>query len=105
MITFAQVRAHPELLCEYNGLNVEPALGLSSQPPLDATAATRIAREFFGLDPAHIDGEEFGCPNDDGTHAIYAFGYRDRPDVDVWVNRSGCRGATNGHIAVSGTAT
>ncbi len=42
------------------------------------------------------------CPMDDGAAALLAFTYPGRPDVDLWVQLSGCTMVGNGYILGAG---
>jgi hypothetical protein len=87
------------LECWYHGLNDEPSK-LSSVTHLAAAAARQVARNMAQLRLGHARGELTNCPSDDGSAAILALSYPGRPDVDLWVDLSGCGGVANGFVVI-----
>jgi hypothetical protein len=91
------------MICEYDGFNTKPTLGLHRQVTLKARAARRIEREARKLPLGHTDGGslEFSCPADYGALDVVVLSYPGRADVDLAVNDSGCASVANGHILVA----
>ncbi len=86
------------LICEYSGLNGAPAFHLRRHRQLDAGAAERIARAVRDLSLGHTVGAATSCPADDGSVAVIALSFANRPDIDLWLKLAGCPVVTNGYI-------
>jgi hypothetical protein len=94
------------LVCSYNGYNgpspelpqLSLAMRLAHQARLGVPAAGRLAAALEALPLGHVDGGVTSCPAGMGTAAILAFSYRTGPDVDVWVEATGCPYFANGYI-------
>jgi len=82
------------LVCRYGGLP-QPGM-LRRQTRLGTTQAAALAKTIRALSLA--TPREMWCPLADGTVAVIALVYRDRPDVDLWYNASGCQSLDNGRI-------
>jgi hypothetical protein len=75
---------------------------LSGSRTLESAAAARFAAAVAHLSLAHpryASPHVVHCPLDDGSTAIVVLAYPGRPDVDLWLDTSGCRGMRNGFIS------
>jgi hypothetical protein len=94
------------LVCSYNGYNgpspelaqLSLAMRLAHEARLGVTPAGRLASAVDALALGHVDGGVTSCPAGMGTAAILAFSYRTGPDVDIWVEATGCPYFANGYI-------
>jgi hypothetical protein len=96
------------LVCSFNGYNgpspelpqLPLAMKLAHQARLGAAAAARLASAVDALPLSHVDGGVTSCPAGMGTAAILAFSYGSGrgPDVDIWVQATGCPYFANGYI-------
>jgi hypothetical protein len=94
-------RPRAGLECYYLGLNGRP-FGLRGQVRLDAAQAGRVAAAMGRIPLSHQVGGVVSCPMDDESAELIALSYAGRPDVDLWVDTSGCGGVSNGHISAGG---
>ncbi|MBV8430370.1 MAG: hypothetical protein JO244_04365 [Solirubrobacterales bacterium] len=85
------------LLCRYGGVSAGSGSHLTAQRRLgEAQQVRALAAELDRLTQAT---GSYSCPVDTGA-AIYAtFGYLSLPEDPVRVGLSGCRFASNGHVA------
>jgi hypothetical protein len=90
------------LICEYGGMTTSPSFELGRSVRLGERGARQLAHRVAQLPLTHIDGGVYTCPADDGRVDAVAFGYPGRPDVDLWINVTGCRSLSNGTIRVVG---
>jgi hypothetical protein len=85
------------LLCVYGGLNGKP-WNLREHRVLDASAARRLATATRQVRLAHTVGARTNCPGDDAPADLLVLSFPGHPDVDLWLNPSGCPNIANGHI-------
>lgn len=90
------------LLCRYAGFNGK-AFRLTAHHRYGPRIAARLAHQLRAMSLAHVDGGVHSCPMDDGSAAVAAFAFRDRPDVAIWIHATGCRTDDNG-VIVGGDA-
>jgi hypothetical protein len=68
---------------------------LTRSIPLTRAAARRLASELDRI-PEPPKGAIYACPMDVAQYDLLVLSYRSAPDVDILINRTGCRGITNG---------
>lgn len=73
---------------------------LSSTTHLNAAQAGQVAAPLERLPLSHVDGGVTSCPADNGSVEVVTLSYPHRPDVDLWINLSGCGGVSNGYIVL-----
>ncbi len=86
------------LECFYGGSIRGPAWRLHPQLGLTAGRAQQTAATMARRPLSHPLGEAVACPVDDGSAELIALSYPNQPDVDLWVNLTGCGGVLNGYI-------
>ncbi|MBI1377005.1 MAG: hypothetical protein GC157_05935 [Frankiales bacterium] len=84
------------LVCRYAGMNDARPGRLDTSTTLGPAAAQALARRVSALPLAHDDGPR-SCPSSDGSLALVALSYAERPDVDLAVT-GGCGAVANGTI-------
>jgi hypothetical protein len=85
------------LLCEYGGLNGMPWI-LRVHRILDTSVATQLATATRQVRLAHPVGARRNCPGGDARADLLILSFPGRPDVDLWLNPSGCPAIANGHL-------
>jgi len=86
------------LICRYTGLNGEPNGGrpmtLYKTVRVSTTNALRLADALDRI-PDVPKGTIYHCPNDVAQYDILILSYANRADVDIRIDRGGCRQITN----------
>jgi len=90
------------LLCTYTGMNAAHPWTLVRHRLLSGPAAREVADRVHRLPLAHPVGGVTSCPADTGQAVVLAFGYRGRPDVDLWYQPTGCGSIANGFSTTRG---
>jgi hypothetical protein len=88
------------LECVYSGLNGQ-AFRLHRQQRLTASQAEQTAASMARRPLSHPLGAAVDCALDDGSAELIALSYPNQPDVDLWVELTGCGGVSNGYITTS----
>jgi hypothetical protein len=80
------------IICRY------PDTSPAQRTDLSRSQARSLARVINSIRLSSPGSVVVNCPLDRQTTTVMVFGYRGRPDVDLWYHPSGCESLANGYV-------